>query len=412
MGYIKLFEIKKFINQPPLLKTMKLKRNLPIIYVNSSLLWGRFFIPVLALFYIASQVSLQQFSIIMGVFALAILLLEIPSGVIADLLGKKKTLLLSRSLYIIEIFLIAFFNGFWIFLIAKIISGIGVSLSSGTSSALLYDTLKVQNRKNQFKKINGNLVTISNISKAIIFIIGGFLFAINNKLPAIASLPLVSLGFVLTFFLEEPYKSKKKLSFKNSIDHLKESIEYFKKSDFVKYLAFLSFFTAAAISISLSISSAYFEKIMIPLYLIGFLAFIASLTTAFSGKKAHKIEEKLGQKKSIFLIQIFLILGLFLISLMIPYLGFLFYLLIPLTAGFSTVIITDYINSRIHSHHRATMLSINNSFGNLGIFLLFPLMGYLTNIKSIGFSFLIFGVIVTTGYFLIYIYRRSKIRKT
>ena len=59
-------------------------------------MWGRFFIPVLALFYIASQVSLEQFTIIMAVFAFSTLILEIPTGVIADLLGKRKTLLISR----------------------------------------------------------------------------------------------------------------------------------------------------------------------------------------------------------------------------------------------------------------------------------------------------------------------------
>ena len=369
-------------------------------------MWGRFFIPILALFYIASQVPLEQFSVIMGVFALATLVLEIPSGVVADLLGKKRTLLLSRFLYIIEIFLIAFFNGFWIFLAAKIISGVGVSLSSGTSSALLYDTLKVQKRKKQHKKIAGTQYMITNISKAVVFIIGGVLFSINSKLPAIASLPLISLGFLLTFFLREPYKNERKINFKTPINHLKESLKYFSKSDFVKYLALLSFFTMAAISVTLSISSAYFKIILIPLSLMGIIAFIASSLTAYSSKKAYKIEEKLGARKSLFLMQILIILSLFLLSLMIPYLGVLFYLLIPFTAGFSTIIINDYINSRIHSHHRATLISINNFFANLGIFLLFPLIGYLAKAKSMGFSFLIFGIIVTAGCFLIYIYRK------
>ena len=105
-------------------------------------MWMRFFIPVLALFYIASKVSFTEFSIIMSVFALMTLILEIPSGAIADIIGRKKTLIIARFCYIIEIFLIAFYDGFYIFLIAKVISGIGVSLSSGTDQALLYDTLK------------------------------------------------------------------------------------------------------------------------------------------------------------------------------------------------------------------------------------------------------------------------------
>ena len=205
-------------------------------------MWGRFFVPILALFYIASQVSLSQFTLIMSVFSLSILILEIPTGVLADLFGKKRTLLLSRFCYVIEIFLIAFFNGFWIFLVAKIISGAGVSLSSGTNSALLYDTLKKQGREKEHKRISGTLETVTSISMAFVFIIGAFLFSINYKLPAIVSLPLISLGFILTFFLKEPYKPKKSLTIKNSWNHLIKSLILFSKSDFMKYIALFSLF--------------------------------------------------------------------------------------------------------------------------------------------------------------------------
>ncbi len=184
---------------------------------------GRFFIPVLALFYVASQVPLEQFAIIMGVFSLSILLFEIPTGALADLLGRKRTLLLARSMYIVEIFLIAFFDGFWIFFVAKIISGLGVSLSSGTGQAMLFDTLKRQKREDQHKKISGKMLTITNISMAFVFIIGAYLFSLSPKLPAIVSLPFVVFGFFLTFFLEEPYKIKKKFNVKSYIKHIKES---------------------------------------------------------------------------------------------------------------------------------------------------------------------------------------------
>jgi len=377
------------------------------MYVIGSLMWGRFFIPVLALFYIASQVPLEQFALIMGIFALSILLFEIPTGALADLLGKRKTLILARSMYIIEIFLIAFFNGFWIFLIAKIISGLGVSLSSGTGSAMLFDTLKKQKREKQYKKISGNIGVITNISMAFVFIIGAFLFSLSPKLPAIVSLPFIILGFILTFFLEEPYKVKKKLTFKSHWRHMKESFEFFRKSDVVKYLSFMSFFTYAAIWISLSMSSAYFEKILIPVSLIGVLAFISSMTTAFTSKKADKWEEKFGEKKSIFMIQLFIVLGLFLISLMVNYFGYIFYLLIPFIFGFSGIVMSNYSHNHIETSHRANLLSIQNMFSNMGMFLLFPLVGYIQKVKSFGFSFFLLGSIVLVGFVLLYVYSRN-----
>jgi MFS family permease len=386
---------------------MKLKRNVPIFYFTSALMWGRFFIPVLALFYIASKVTLAQFSLIMGIFSLSIFLLEVPTGVIADLLGKKKTLLLSRFCYIIEIILIAFFNGFWVFLIAKIISGIGVSLSSGTGSAMLFDTLKKQKRVNQHKRISGSISMVSNISMAFVFIIGAYLFSIDPKLPAIVSLPFIILGFLLTFFLEEPYKPNKIFNVKNYFKHLKEGFIYFNKSPYIKYIALLSLFVSAAISISLSMSSVYFEKILIPVSFIGVLAFVAAMITAFSSKKAHELENFFGEKKSLILIQISAVVALFLIALLIPYYGYLLYLIIPFISGFSGVILGDYINHHIQSSHRSTILSINGMFSNFGIFVLFPLIGFIE--KGYGFSnsFLIFGLIVLIGLIILNLFSRK-----
>ncbi len=380
---------------------MKLKRNIPLMNIIASLMWGRFFIPVLALFYIASQVTLAQFSLIMGIFSLSIVLLEVPTGVISDLLGRKKTLLLSRFCYIIEIILIAFFNGFWVFLIAKIISGIGVSLSSGTTSAMLFDTLKKQKRIDQHKKISGNISMISNISMAVVFIIGAYLFSLSPKLPAIVSLPFIILGFILTFFLEEPYKITKKFNLKSYFKHLKEGFVYFKNSKYIKYIAFISLFSGAAISVSLSMSSVYFEKILIPISLIGVLAFVSSMLTAFSSKKSHKIEAFLGEKKSLLLIQISVVIAVLFISLLVPYFGFALYLIIPFISGFSGVIFGDYLNHHIKSSHRSTVLSINGMFSEFGIFVLFPLVGYLEEGYGFSNSFLIFGIILLVGIFVV-----------
>lgn len=384
-------------------------RNIPLLYIISSLSWCRFFVPILALFYIASKVSLAQFTFIMGLFALAILLFEIPSGIIADLIGKKRTILIAKLLYIVEIYLIAFYDGFWIFLIAKIISGIGVSFWSGADQALIYDTLKRMKKEKEHKRILGNFFTIQNVVKAFVFISGGFLFTFNYKLPAICSLPFIILSFILVFFIKEPYVSGKKLGVITSFVHLKESLIYSWKHSYVKYLMLYSLPVATIMWVMLSISSAYLAEISVPVYMIGIVAFISSMLTAFISKKAYKIEEKLGERRSLLAIQITAILSVFLIALMANYIGVLFFLLIPVTQGFFIVIINNYINEYIETSHRATIISIKNMICNLGSFIFFPLVGYMITYKSMQFSFLIFGIIML-AYMLILLIYSSKFK--
>lgn len=372
----------------------KIERNIFLIYLTSSLGWGRFFIPVMALFYIASQVPLEQFTLIMSVFFLARFLFEVPTGVLADLLGKKKTMLLSRGCYIIEIILLAFFNGFWPFLIAKVISGIGVSLSSGTEQALMYDTLKRLKRENEHKKISGTLKAITGTTQAFVFIIGGFLFTINPKLTAIASLPFIILSFIFSLFFIEPYESKRNLSLGNSLLQLKEGLYYFANHGYIRYVTLFSLPISATIAVFLSVSSAYFAAVAIPISIIGILAFISAMSGAIMSKKAHSIEEKLGEKRSIMLSQFMPTIGVFLMALMLPYIGALFYYLIPITQGFFEIITNDYMNKHVESSHRATMLSIRSLFDDLGTFVAFPFIGYLTKLYSMQTSFLFSGIVI------------------
>ena len=137
---------------------------------------------------------------------------------------------------------------------------------------------------------------------AFVFVVGAYLFNINYKLPALVSLPLITFGFLLTFLLKEPYEPRKKLDLKNSWQHLKKGLNYFKENRYLKYLAFFTLVVGATISMMLSLSSAYFEIILIPVYLIGVIAFVSNLFSAYTAKRVNYLESKFGEKKAVFYI--------------------------------------------------------------------------------------------------------------
>jgi MFS family permease len=381
-------------------------RNIIIFYINSALMWGRFFIPVLALFYIASQVTFAQFSIIMSVFALSTLLLEIPTGVLADIIGKKKTLLLSRAMYLIEVLILAFFNGFWPFLIAKIISGIGVSLSSGTGSAMVYDSLKKMKKEEDYKIVAGKGAFIGYLSMAFVFIIGAYLFSINPKLPAKISLIPLTIGFVITFFLTEPFNPRTKLTLINSFKHLKKGLSKFWNTKILIYFALLTLLIESATNMMLSYSSVYLDKILIPIYFIGAVNFISSIILALSSKKAHFFELKFPKSSLVILCGLTFI-GIFLMSFMTPYIGVLFYLILPFVLGLFGIIISDAVNKRVSSKNRATMLSINNMFYSLGAFVFFPILGFLEKSNSLSFALFAFSILLLVSFIFLQLFKNK-----
>lgn len=386
---------------------MSYKRNVTLTYIIGALMWGRFFIPVIALFYIASQVSIEQFTIIMSAFAFTTFLLEVPSGAIADLLGKKNTLLISRSLYIVEVFMLAFYNGFWPLLIAKVISGIGVSLSSGTDTSLLYDSLKRMRKERAHKRVVGKMFAIQNVSMAFVFITGGFLFAISPKLTAIASLPFLITGFILTFLLKEPYKPARKLNIKNTILQVWEGTKYSWNDSVVRYLLLFTLPLATALSISLSISSAYLEKILIPVSLIGTIAFIGSMITALISERAYKFERKLGDLRTLSLARWIVALSLFTMALMMPYFGVVFYLMMPFAGGLITVLLHHYLQSHIPSSHRATITSVYSMFSTIGVVMMFPVFGIVSERMDMSTAFVMLGVLFAAYSIWLIMYSRK-----
>lgn len=370
-------------------------------------MWGRFHIPVLALFYIASQVSVPQFTIIMSVFALSTLLLEVPSGVLADFLGKKKTLLISRFLYIVEVAILAFTNGFWLFLIAKICSGVAVSLSSGTDNSLLYDTVKKLGRTKEYKKIKGTSFAITNSAMALVFISGAFFFSLDTKLPAKLSLIPISLGFLLTFFLKEPYAPFHHFSWNNTVKHLKESIHTIWRKRELRYVVGFIAVIGAAVDMQYTLFALTLQALLIPVTLFGVAMFLTSIITAWSGKQAHKISSW-SYHQSLFTPILLAGAAFLFLSLLVPIIGYVAFLFIALAAGFFKVWSEDTVNSMIPSSHRATMLSIKNFFVNIIIFLSLPLLGLITETYSPAASLWTLAVaFIISNSVLTFFYRRN-----
>ena len=381
-----------------------MNRNVSLIYLISGLMWGRFFLPVLALFYIASQVSLSEFGIIMGVFSATILILEIPSGILADRIGKRNTLLISRFLYVVEVALLAFSNGFWPFLIAKVVSGVAVSLSSGTSQALLYDSVKRFDNENNFRKIYGTQKLISYVSMGFVFVIGAYLFTLNTKLPAYASLPLLFIGFVLTFFLKEPYPVSKNVD-ESSFDYLREGIKIFKRHPLLTSLVFIGLPIFIINDVSLANSSAYFALVFVPVGLIGLVNFLINGFASYLARHAEEFLSFLG-KKVVYLTIGISILSCFLLGLTLPYVGIIFFFFIAGSLALYDVFLEDYSNKRILSKYRATSLSLKNMIVNLGLFFGYLLFGLISN-YSINYSFYALGFVLIVFSSGVYFWKKT-----
>ena len=181
--------------------------------------------PIITLFYQENGLGMKDVLLLQGVYSVAIVILEIPSGYFADIWGRKNTLIIGSILGVLGFATYSFTAGFWGFLVAELILGIGQSFISGSDSALLYDTLKEEGRENEYVKLEGRVLSIGNFAETIAAIIGGFIAEISLRTPFIVQTFIAMIAVPAAFTLVEPYRKLEiKDRWKSTILTLKNTI--------------------------------------------------------------------------------------------------------------------------------------------------------------------------------------------
>jgi MFS family permease len=109
---------------------------------------ARFYYPVFAILFLDFGLTLEQFALLNAAWAASIVLLEVPSGALADTIGRRKLLVVAGILMVIEMALLCFVplgNAsllFAVFIVNRILSGVAEAAASGADEAIAYDSLK------------------------------------------------------------------------------------------------------------------------------------------------------------------------------------------------------------------------------------------------------------------------------
>jgi MFS family permease len=110
------------------------------------------------------------------IFAVTVVLLEVPTGIIADKWGRKQMIVLSTLLECFMFLILVFATEFWHFAAAIFLAGIARSASSGSENAMLYDSLLQNGQEQAFEKYLGRL-NVCDFTAAIIAALCGSLLA-------------------------------------------------------------------------------------------------------------------------------------------------------------------------------------------------------------------------------------------
>ena len=147
------------------------------------LLFGvRFYYPVFAILFLDFGLTVGQFAVLNAVWAATIVCCEVPSGALADVVGRRTLVVTAGALMVVEIALLCFVpldHPEWVFsafLLNRILSGLAEALASGADEALAYDSLKAQNRAMDWPQVLATLMRWNSLAFVAALTLGAFVY--------------------------------------------------------------------------------------------------------------------------------------------------------------------------------------------------------------------------------------------
>jgi MFS family permease len=369
----------------------KLNRNISASYVYNFLLQLNITSAIWVLYLAFKGMSLIEIGMLESIYHIAGLIAELPSGAIADLYGKKFSVVLGRIVSVVSCILMIISNSFWEFAIAFALSSSAMSLNSGAAEALIYDSLKELGEEDKYKKIWGNLASVMSAAQGIAVLLGGILSEKKFLYAYLVGLIIQTGALVSSLYFSEPSLHKRAEKYQGNplVNQIITSVKVLKGRRMVLYLILFSALAGSLQTTVFFYSQKYLSDLSYSKTFIAIMCAFGSFVEAVSSKYAYKLERVLKLKGTLIGIATINILSLTGLAIM-ESLSVVFFLLISITGGIGFTIFSDYINSRIPSEYRATILSFDSFSFSIFMICVFPLFGVLA--EKISFS-VTFGII-------------------
>ena len=380
----------------------QLERNYQRILVLSFFQVFLVLMPIIVLFFESRGLTLPEIFLLQAWFAAVVLVMEAPSGYLADLLGRKRVIVAGTFFIAVGQSILLFAEGFWQLALFESCLGLGLSLVSGSDLALLYDTeLALHQDAHRKRKAVRRLFTTQNVSEALAAVTCSVLLLWSMEAAVYAQVAGGWVAFLLTFGLVEPPVAR--LARDSHLQNIQTVLRHLLLNGPVLRLTFLALSVWALTTMfAIWLLQKHWQELGIGIIHFGYLWGVLTFMSAVAGRYALSLEDRLGSTAMLLIVGIGPVIGYIGLGAFGAVGGVLVSVVFFACRGFGHVVLSDALNKRVSSEFRATA----NSFANLGFRAAFALTAPLvagalslwgmetTFLLLAGMSFLIFATLV------------------
>jgi len=368
---------------------------------------ARFYYPVFTIMFLDFGLTVAQFAFLNAVWAATIVLMEVPSGALADIWGRRNLVISASLLMIIEMLLICLAPKghptllLTIFIINRVLSGTAEAAASGADEAIAYDALKQAGREGEWNKV----LALQMRLQAMVFILAmsigaavydphfmqqaaewvGLTIPFNRdltiRIPALLTLFMALLSLVASLKMEETRPADDDVceplqqcrqSVKEIVTQTLGTGRWILRTPFAIVIIAAGFLFDGIVRMVITLSSQYYRLIAIPEALFGIIGSGIAMIGLIIPRVAMHMTDKRSPLFNLMTVVVLTFLGLLGMTPFMPVAG-----LIPVVMLFAAMQMTGffvsyYLNQITASNQRATVLSfkglsLNLSYGLVGL---------------------------------------------
>lgn len=368
---------------------------------------SRFYYPVFTILFLDFGLTVAQFSILNAVWAATIVLLEVPSGALADVIGRKRLVVFASAVMVVEVGIISFVPVmepnviFIVFLVNRILSGFAEAAASGSDEALAYDALTEQGNANDWGRVLDYMTRFQSMGFILAMSLGAAVYdpGLVQGVCDFAGLDLVisqsmtmRFPLYLTFVLglaclfvtlgmtgDDRGDGESDHGEDTGDDSLVEAFRvtmdggrWIVNTWFVFWVMLFGMLFDGVIRMVVTLSSEYYRLVSVPESLFGIIGSAVAILGIFIPRLALRIVETRPPRDALLLTALLAFVGLMGMSFFWPWFGVLAAVITSSAMYFNGFFVSYYLNRNTASKNRATVLSFkgliyNISYGMMGV---------------------------------------------
>ena len=372
---------------------VQLRRN-----ISRTLAFGFFqvflvIMPVIVPFFESRGLSMQQIFLLQALFAVVVLVMEIPSGYAADILGRRVTLLVGSVFLAFGHTTLLFADGFAGLALFELCLGIGVSLVSGTDLAILYDSeAALGHDGGRRQELVGRLFTMHTASEALAGVVCSVLLLWAMDAAVYAQVIVGWIPLLIALGVVEP--PGERMDSTSHLANMREIFEHLLKSGPVLRLTFLALSIWSLTTFyAVWLLQKLWQQQGVELSHFGYLWAIYMLVSAAAGRLALKAEDRFGATALLAFVGVLPAVGYAGLALFGAVGGFIAALTFFVARGLGLVVLRDAFNKRLPGRFRATANSLA-SFGFRAAFAATgPFVGWTLDLWGMGVTLTMLAVV-------------------